>query len=184
MPTFVGVDVSKSFLDVFDGQEIKRYPNGLEGWTRIAEETRGPYVIEATGIYHIPVARHLWREGRTVYVVSPLQVRRYAQALMVRNKTDSLDARVIAAYGEAAGDQLRPWMPLDADLSAIRVLVGYARGIAKQSAANRNRLHAVRFAYPEHTEGIVETVIELRRTARRFYRDALKVAYENPIIAR
>lgn len=104
MATYAGIDVSKSFLDVFDGQEIRRYTNDPEGWASIAKETRGPYVIEATGIYHIPVARYLWREGRAVYVVSPLQVRRYAQALMTRNKTDSLDARVIAAYADAAGD--------------------------------------------------------------------------------
>jgi len=183
MTTFAGVDVSKNFLDVFNGQEIRRYTNDPKGWDGITTETRGPYVIEATGIYHIPVARHLWRAGQTVYIVSPLQVRRYAQALMARNKTDSLDARVIAAYAEAVGDRLRPWTPLDADLSAIRVLVGYARGISQQSAANRNRLHAVRFAYPEHAGNIVETVADLKRTARRFYREALKVAYENPAIA-
>jgi len=182
MATFAGVDVSKNFLDVFDGKEIKRYTNDPEGWASIARETKGPYVIEATGVYHIPVARFLWRERRTVYVVSPLLVRRYAQALMARNKTDSLDARVLVAYAEAAEDRLRPWTPLDADLSAIRILVGYARGISRQSAANRNRLHAVRFAYPEHADNIVETVADLRRTARRFYREALKVAYENPAI--
>ena len=183
MLQYVGIDVSKNHLDVFSGGEIKRYKNDLDGWLMLFKDTRGPYVIESTGIYHIPVARFLWRHERIVYVVSPLRVRRYAQALMTRNKTDSIDARVIAAYADAARDQLREWTPLDADLSAIRVLVSYARGIVRQSVANRNRLHAVRFAYPEHGDSIIDTVKTLRITGGLFYREALNVAYENPIIA-
>ena len=178
-----GIDVSKHYLDVHAGDEIRRYKNEREGWTKLAAETQGPYVIEATGIYHIPAARFLWQQGDVVYVVSPLQVRRYAQALMTRNKTDALDAYVIVEYAKAAGDKLRPWTPLDADLGAIRVLVSYARGVIKQSTANRNRLHAIRFAYPERAEAIAETVAILRKTGNRFYREALKVAYENPTIA-
>ncbi|WP_457628838.1 IS110 family RNA-guided transposase [Oceanithermus sp.] len=178
-----GIDVSKSYLDVYAGNEIRRYKNEQEGWKALVTETEGPYVIEATGIYHIPAARFLWQQRETVYVVSPLQVRRYAQAIMTRNKTDALDARVIVEYATAAKGNLRPWTPLDADLSAIRVLVNYARGTVQQSTANGNRLHTIRFAYPERAEAIVETVKTLRNTGRRLCREALRVGYENPTIA-
>ena len=61
-------------------------------------------VIEATGRYEKAVALALVDAGYLVSVVNPRQVRDFAKALGILAKTDRIDARVIARFGE----QVRP----------------------------------------------------------------------------
>jgi transposase len=59
------------------------------------------------------VAASLAAAGLPVVVVSPAQVRSFAQALGKRAKTDPIEAMVIAHFAEAAKPEIRP-LPDDA----------------------------------------------------------------------
>lgn len=182
MTTFTGIDVARRWLDVYSEQGHFRVANDPGGYEEIAARTRGPYAVEATSTYHVPVARHLWRLGSPVYLVSPLQVRRFAQASMLRNKTDKIDAEAIARYAEVMHEQLSPWEPLNEDLAGIRVMVSYARGLMRHRIANSNRLHALLFAYPEHAPELEAGLNVIEDAIKRFYKRALAIAYENPTL--
>lgn len=66
--------------------------NKLEGEIRI--------VMEATGIYHLPILTFLQEKGYFVSVINPYAMKKYAKNNSIRGaKTDRLDAIMIANYG-------------------------------------------------------------------------------------
>ena len=56
-------------------------------------------IMEATGNYHLPIAQYLKQSGYTVYIINPLEMKRYRCQGIRNPKTDSIDAAMIAQYG-------------------------------------------------------------------------------------
>jgi transposase len=54
--------------------------------------------MEATGHYGEDLAEYLHTEQISISVVNPLQIKNFAKALLVRNKNDRIDAKIIAEY--------------------------------------------------------------------------------------
>ena len=52
-------------------------------------------------------------QGHQVYLINPRQLMHYRQAVNVRNKTDPLDAWLLARYLEHEAAQLRSFQPQD-----------------------------------------------------------------------
>jgi transposase len=106
----IGIDVSKNKLDVADWPEsfTSQATNDKAGHQQLIKKLPQPksclVVIEATGRYEKAVALALVDAGYLVSVVNPRQVRDFAKALGILAKTDRIDARVIARFGE----QVRP----------------------------------------------------------------------------
>jgi len=58
------------------------------------------FVMESTGVYHLRIALFLAKDlSYQVSVVNPLVIKKYAEMLLKRTKTDKVDARLIAQYG-------------------------------------------------------------------------------------
>jgi transposase len=138
---WVGVDVSKSYLDVCAGKDHKRFRAKTEVDAAIAWiAARQPLgvVIEATGGYERPLVR-LLQERHDVAVVNPRCVRDFAKSRGLLAKTDKLDARVLADFGTANQPRItRKESDLEVDLRAIvsrRDQVAELRKLAKQHVA-------------------------------------------------
>lgn len=108
---FVGIDVSKEWLDVLiapDGGKAWRVPNDEAGWTQLCQRLAAIkptlVVLEATGRLEIGVTLALDAAGMTPVVANPLTIRRFAQSLGRRAKTDRIDAKLLAQYAH----QVRP----------------------------------------------------------------------------
>lgn len=111
--TFVGIDVSKSRWDVHvhpEGRVLTFVADDrhLEELCQAMRElgVATLVVIEATGGYEAPLACALMEAGVNVSVVNPQRVRHFAIGLGQLAKTDALDARVLALFGEAAKPRL------------------------------------------------------------------------------
>jgi transposase len=143
VPVFIGIDVSKARLDVcvrplgstesFANDEVNQ---GLG--QRIREMHPALIVLEATGGVERQVVRALASEELAVAVVNPRQVRDFAKATGQLAKTDSIDAEVLARFGEAVRPALRP-LP-DVCSQELRALVARRRQITEMVVAERNRL--------------------------------------------
>lgn len=114
--TILGLDVSKDKLDaclLTPQPRTCTVPNTPAGHARLLAWAgdAGPLhlCLEATSTYGLPVARHAHAAGHAVSVLQPLAVHRYAQATLARNKTDRLDAALIADFGRT--QQPRRWCP-------------------------------------------------------------------------
>jgi transposase len=103
---YVGIDVSKKYLDVCvkSTGEYFRAENNLEGFKRIKKELK-PYqpcllIAEGSGQYERELVRAMQKADFDMAVVNPRQVRDFAKAMGRLAKTDKIDAKVIAQFGE------------------------------------------------------------------------------------
>ena len=78
----------------------KEFPYSEEGLQRfLAFLPEGAHcIMESTGTYHCRLAYFLVEQGVAVSVVNPLSVKRYAQALLARTKTDKADSGDIFSF--------------------------------------------------------------------------------------
>ena len=114
MENCVGVDVSKHHLDWVLGGEgnVARVLNTPAGVRRIVAKIRSLevalIVVESTGGYERALTEALSEADLPVALVNPWRVRRFGEGLGVLAKTDPLDARILALYGERAQPTRRP----------------------------------------------------------------------------
>jgi len=110
---FVGIDVSKARLDVdcLPVSTARQFSNDAGGIAALVQWLLGSgverIVVEATGGYEIAVASALAAAGLPVVVVNPKRVRDFAKAQGVLAKSDRLDARVLALFGERIAPPVR-----------------------------------------------------------------------------
>ena len=107
MDSYVGVDISKDKFDVAvlsrDG-ELERMilANDAEGHQELISilGTRQVQVImEATGVYHQRLEQALTEADIMISVLNPRQLVNYAKSRNRRNKTDKVDALLLAEFG-------------------------------------------------------------------------------------
>ena len=147
-PCFVGIDVSKAYLDVYvrpSGESFRVSHDDAGFVTLIACMRRlAPTVVvlEATGGYEVTVAVALAGARLPVAVVNPRQIRDFARATGQLAKTDALDARVIALFAEAVRPIARP-VP-DEHARALGELVARRRQLVDMLTAEQNRRRLLR----------------------------------------
>ena len=141
---FVGIDVSKSTLDVciepsvqtlhvaYDGAGIGQILGCLK------EVSPTLIVIEATGGLEVRIATELAGKGLPVAVINPRQARDFAKATGQLAKTDQVDAEVLAAFAQAIRPQARPLK--DADTRALDDLVSRRRQLIDMRVQETLRL--------------------------------------------
>lgn len=141
---FVGIDVSKSRLDIAVRPDNKKLSvaNNEADISRLVETFRefSPriIVIEATGGMEIPLAAALSEAHLPIVVVNPRQVRSFAKAVGRMAKTDSIDAEVLAHFGEAVQPEVR--LLKDGDTQMLTALVTRRRQVIEMLTAEKNRL--------------------------------------------
>lgn len=141
---FVGLDVSKSRLDVAvrPQDEIWSVANDESGITEAVSRLQAVrpslVVLEATGGLELPVTGALAAAGLPVVVMNPRQVRDFAKATGRLAKTDRIDAGVLARFGEAVRPEVRP-LP-EACTQELRALLTRRRQLVQMLTAERNRL--------------------------------------------
>jgi transposase len=100
--TFIGIDISKDYLDVHFPQSNKRLrlENSKVGCSLLCKHLARlpcPAVgLEASGGYERLVLRRLTAAGFSTYCLDPAQVRAYSRSRGQRAKTDAIDAEMIA----------------------------------------------------------------------------------------
>lgn len=140
---FVGIDVSQDVLDVavFNGPSWQ-INNDQEGIASLTLHLRASpvqlLVLEATGGLEVPVAAALAAVNLPVAVVNPRQVRDFARATGLLEKTYRLDAQAIAQLAEADKSEPRP-LP-DAQAREMDALVTRRRQVIKMTVMESNRL--------------------------------------------
>lgn len=141
---FVGIDIAKDTLDihVLPSHQKWQYPNDARSIAQLVKRLRAQapltIVLEATGGFEITLAALLVDAGLPVSIVNPRQVRDFAKALGKLAKTDSIDAHVLARYGEAIKPRLTP-MPTEGE-TLIKDLVRRRQQLIGLRTSEKNRL--------------------------------------------
>jgi transposase len=162
-PVYVGIDVSKDFLDVaiLPGDELQRFRQDGPGLQALVEhlERLEPdrVVFEATGGYERPLAAVLVAASLPVCIVNPRQVRQFARSTGRLAKTDAIDARDLARYAQAVRPPLR--LPPDSRTHSLQALVLRRLQLIEMLKAERNRL---RLADPAVKDNLEQTITAIR----------------------
>jgi transposase len=147
---YVGIDVSKDTLEVAvaptsEGWTLAHDPVGIEALaTRLKRLQPVLVVMEATGGLEEPLAAALAVAGVLLAVVNPRQVRDFARATGQLAKTDRIDARVLALFGERVQPPPRP-VP-DEQLQLLSALLTRRRQLVEMLTQEKNRRASARAA--------------------------------------
>lgn len=104
--TYIGIDVSKdSFVSAYpakSGYTTKSFPNTTSGVRRFIQSLPEEChcVMEATGNYSMLLLYLLQEKGIPVSMENPQKIKHFARAMLSTTKTDDIDAKLIAMYGE------------------------------------------------------------------------------------
>ena len=145
---WVGIDVSKGWIDVFVLLEEKKAETFRCARTgpALAELAKKlmPYdpqgiILEATGGLEVPVITALDAAGLKVMRMNPKRVRDFANGMGFLAKTDALDAQVLAMFGARARPPYRAFPP--AERQQLAAFMARVQQLTVDRAAERPRLH-------------------------------------------
>jgi transposase len=179
----VGVDIAKKKFDAArlqDGKyRHKVFPNTPEGFAAFLAWLAGfgpmpvRVVMEATGVYSVPLAEFLVDQGLWVSVVNPAQIKAFAKSELCRAKTDRADAKLIARF--ARERQPPRWNPPPPALRELQALLRRVEQLLEMRQMERNRLDTANPAAHASLQTLIATLDQelatLRATIRHMIDD-------------
>lgn len=163
--TFIGIDVSKYKLDIFNSKtgEVKEIENskaGIRQYIRALEFSKGIYiVIDLTGGYEALCVNMFYEKGYNVIRAEGRKVKNFARAIGVTAKTDIIDAKLLADYGEKCFERLRLYHPYD---SCIKKLMMRLMDLKDIEQKEKNRFQA-----PDNAPIVKETIKTMIKSLER-----------------
>jgi transposase len=155
---YVGIDISKDSLDVAVHAANKqwRFSNdraGINSLRKILVKLKPALVVfEATGGYEMPLYLSLDKAGLPMAPVNARQIRDFARSTGKLAKTDSIDARVIAHFGQA----IQPAPRHVPDTHDLKIAQARRTQILEMITAETNRLRGVPKALKRRIEAHIE----------------------------
>ncbi len=143
------VSHDSTFWLLHSGKVDKAFPQTPAGFAALRQQLEATHAIpeqilvllEATGSYWVALAATLHAAGYSLAIVNPAQVHTYAKSLPRRNKTDALDAQLLARF--AAERQPTRWTPPPAIYHELRQRLVARDGLLEMRQQARNQLHAL-----------------------------------------
>lgn len=163
--SFLGIDISKEKFNVhliqdqatWSGQFDNNHQGfkQLQKWLKKRQGDQLHTCMEATGSYGESLAYFLHEQGYQVSVVNPKIIKHYGLSKMQRNKTDKLDAKLIAQYCQKETPRL--WQPPSEAERTLKALTRRLDALIADRAREKNRLVAK--AHPAVVERSIEETI-------------------------
>ena len=184
--TICGVDVSKAWLDahIEPAGAAARFANDASGLEDLAVFCRNHgaerVVMEASGGYERMAFTVLWSMGLPCALANPRQVRRFAEAMGYLEKTDSIDAAMIARYGQVRDLQPTPLQSLAAQ--QLKALVARLSQVTADTTVNKQRRAAT--SDPEALASLDEAIVFLKRQSRALEGRIAGLIDDDPLWAR
>jgi len=178
MATSVGIDVAKHTLEWSLGpegkiQHTRNEPRPIAQLVRrLVALDPERIVVESTGGYERALVLKLAEAGLPVIVANPRRVRSFGEGMGFLAKTDAIDARLLALFGEKAQPPIRPILQgtdrLLADLVARR------RQLVSMIVAEKNRHDTASSAVRRTINPVLRTLTKLVRDLERRIDDTLR----------
>ncbi len=172
----IGIDVGKRFLDIYIRPlgTVLRVPNTPIGFLDARSAFPEPeqvdrIVLEATGGYERQAALWFSQQGYAVSVINARQGRNFAKTVNQFAKTDKVDAKLLARFGEAIAPAVRPLaseaqQQLDDLVTRRRQLVDILTAERNRAAMLRGKAQA---NVEVHIEWLQEQIKELDQEIER-----------------
>jgi len=166
----LGIDVSMKKIDCclsFYTEDLKikvvatsGYENNPDGFVKLREwlnrkqdNSLALHVnMEATGTYHEEAAYFLAGVGYRLSVIQPTKGKQYAKSLDEKNKTDKIDAGMLARMGLER--ELMPWSRPNEQLRRLKRMSRERIGLIRDRNALTNQLHALNHSFDAFRDSV------------------------------
>lgn len=178
--TFLGIDISKKDFHVFllkeeAGSKPKKFTNNTEGFESLnqwlkkqgAEELHA--CMEATSIYGDALAEFLYKAGYQVSVVNPARIKGFAKSELLRTKTDSVDAALIARFCAAIKPSF--WKPTPFEVKELQALLRRLESLTQMYQQEENRLETATVSVAKLTRAHLEYIKEQQAEIKKMISD-------------
>ena len=178
-----GVDVSSRWLDASIGRTgtPQRFANTPAGIAQLAQHChRHPIelvAMEATGGYERQAFALLSEQGLQVAILNPRAVRQFAQSMGRLEKTDRIDAAMIAWFAEVNGS--RPSTLSRPGQQHLRALVTRLRQLTELRTAQKNQQRLI--ADPLVQASFTELLTVLKRQMRELADSIAQLIAQDPL---
>lgn len=183
---FIGIDVSKDKLDVCcifeERHRFKQVANTLSGFRDLQSWIdkngfSGAHIcMESTECYSEGVAEFLYNAGFKVSIANPMSIKSFKKSVMVRQKTDKVDAYMIAKFCEK--NDPKTWKPKTAEAKILHDIISRISSLKEKLIASSNVLE---------NKGLSKIVIKninketkfLEKSIEKLEGEAMKIIAEN-----
>jgi transposase len=166
----LGIDVSMKKIDCclsFYTEDLKikvvatsGYENNPDGFVKLREWLNRKQdnslalhvIMEATGTYHEEAAYFLAGVGYRLSVIQPTKGKQYAKSLDEKNKTDKIDAGMLARMGLER--ELMPWARPNEQLHLLKRMSRERIGLIRDRNALTNQLHALNHSFDAFRDSV------------------------------
>ncbi|OCB71794.1 transposase [Flavobacterium piscis] len=134
----------------------------LQDWVLKHVKENVPVVVcmEATGIYHENCAYYLFEKGFSVSIILPNKAKKYLEAIGLKSKNDSIDAKGLSQMG--AEQCLDTWQPMGTFFYELRLYTRQHQNVTELKTVLKNQFDALSFAMHQVdpvTNQLKETII-------------------------
>ncbi|MCP3679863.1 MAG: IS110 family transposase [Gammaproteobacteria bacterium] len=146
----VGLDIGKlNFVACYKFEKTlikETFDNSFDGfgkfndWIKTHAIDSAHFCMESTGKYGYALVNFLFNENEKVSMVNPAVIKYFSKSLLLRNKTDEIDAELIALFCEAR--QPEAWTPNPANIKELRALFKRVEQLTILRNQETNRLEA------------------------------------------
>jgi len=178
-----GVDVSSDTLDARIGRDgaYQRFANDPDGVAELVAFCRHHGVdlvaMEATGGYEKQPFALLWAAGLACAIVNPRSVRRFAEGMGLLEKTDRIDAGVIAWY--AATKRITAQQPGSETQQKLDALVTRLRQLTESRTREGNQRRLVND--PEALDTFTAVLAVIRAQIRIIEKKIIALIEDDPL---
>jgi len=196
--TVVGIDVAQDSLAVsiyngkshevleFDYTQTAIRKNLLNRFKKEKESV--VFVMEATGIYHTQLAYMLCENTFKVSVLNPFVIKKYAEMNLMRVKTDSVDAKLIAQYGYEYQHKLLFYKLKNDARVHVDNIIKAIDDLLQQKTMSKNQHHALKkqahhskdilSSYDRHIKFIGKEIIKLEKLLEGLLNESFAEEYK------
>lgn len=180
-----GIDVSKDKLDICAGSRGKsKTIKNTEGsistfFKRLSKENCSLVVVEATGGYEMLLVRCLWKSNIPVSVVNPRQTSSFARSTGCEAKTDSIDAKVIALFGEKMSP--RQTLAPSPEILELQALQARRGQLNKALVSEKNHLKTPLIT-KEVRNNIISHIKQIKKDIKAFDVSIMKIIKSNQVL--
>jgi transposase len=178
--TVLGIDISKKdfhavLLKEESASKPKKFANNTEGFESLHRWLVQQNVVqlhacmEATSIYGEAVAEFLHEKGYQVSIVNPVRIKGFAKSQLLRTKTDSVDAALIARF--CAAVKPSPWTPSAPEVKELQALLRRLESLKEMETQERNRLETATATVAQLTQSHLEYLIEQQKLIKQLIGD-------------
>ena len=145
-----GIDVAHKTLALAVGTEealgkVREFANTPSGHAALIKALQSARVervcLEATGSYHLDLALAIDAAGIALMVLNPKAAKRFAEALLTRNKSDTVDAGVLAQFARRM--PFEPWRRPACEALELRACARRLEALVADRTRAKNQLHAL-----------------------------------------